>query len=717
MNNHAPNHLFLPAAALTALGLITAAFAQTPLPIYEPFPASYTNAPNNGTTPVPADGPNNYPVRNLGNAPTDALWNLGNAAGGGSAVAVGGAAGLSYPGLWQTATPNIGLFVRTNNTTANRSRGISFPTNTTGKVYASFLLNVQNLPPPDASAWPWHSTPFHRLIAKLDAYATPGVNSSGSSFMAGVWLTTNGTVGLSKANNSAFAVETATPLPLGTTHLLVLRYTFDPSGDDEVALWVNPGSLGVAEGSVPAPTLTLTAGTDATALASFFLYHPASEAAAGFYFDELRIAHTWADVTPTSAPCFPPVISTSPTNQTINEGIGTLLSVTAGGSSPTLQWQVSTNGGATWADATNGIGPTSATYWTPPLAASDSGIKYRVVATVACSGATATSAVATITVTPTPATPVGVVVDDRFVDGVYNNLPYGISNSVWLAGASGSLDASSGEYLLATPPVGTANWLGFLVETNQPIYLAVGRSLKATVVFRGTGIVTNNGGLRVGLFDYADGGTRPAFDGFGNSTGGVGVRGYMVAINYGTNFTGNPFSLYARNNLNVADLMGSIVNFESLGGGPGGYVDAPAFQEGVDYTLELVVSRTSPTSVAFTTTATGGGTNWTHTRVDDTYRYPRFDCLAIRSTGNATSASQFRIAQLRAEVLQAAPAPEPLGVSLVGGNFTLTWANPAFTLQAASEVTGTYTNVPGASSPYTVPASEARKFYRLFWAP
>ena len=41
------------------------------------------------------------------------------------------------------------------------------------------------------------------------------------------------------------------------------------------------------------------------------------------------------------------------------------------------------------------------------------------------------------------------------------------------------------------------------------------------------------------------------------------------------------------------------------------------------------------------------------------------------------------------------------------------WSDPAFTLQAAPEATGTYTNIAGATSPYTVGASDARKFYRL----
>jgi len=52
-----------------------------------------------------------------------------------------------------------------------------------------------------------------------------------------------------------------------------------------------------------------------------------------------------------------------------------------------------------------------------------------------------------------------------------------------------------------------------------------------------------------------------------------------------------------------------------------------------------------------------------------------------------------------------------LNIAKVGNNVVLTW--PAGTLQAASAVTGTYTNVPGASSPYTNSVSGTPKFYRV----
>ena len=52
-----------------------------------------------------------------------------------------------------------------------------------------------------------------------------------------------------------------------------------------------------------------------------------------------------------------------------------------------------------------------------------------------------------------------------------------------------------------------------------------------------------------------------------------------------------------------------------------------------------------------------------------------------------------------------------LTISKIGNNVTLTW--PVGTLQAAPAVTGTYTNVTGAASPYTIPASGSVRYFRL----
>jgi len=58
-------------------------------------------------------------------------------------------------------------------------------------------------------------------------------------------------------------------------------------------------------------------------------------------------------------------------------------------------------------------------------------------------------------------------------------------------------------------------------------------------------------------------------------------------------------------------------------------------------------------------------------------------------------------------------APIPLHVSYAAGNVTLTWADPSFSLQSATNVNGPYTTIVGATSGYTEPVSGTQKFYRL----
>jgi hypothetical protein len=64
------------------------------------------------------------------------------------------------------------------------------------------------------------------------------------------------------------------------------------------------------------------------------------------------------------------------------------------------------------------------------------------------------------------------------------------------------------------------------------------------------------------------------------------------------------------------------------------------------------------------------------------------------------------------------PAPAPLQVEKVyapgvGELLVLTWTNSSFSLQAAPTVTGVYTNIPDAASPFAVAPSGRQGFFRL----
>jgi len=57
--------------------------------------------------------------------------------------------------------------------------------------------------------------------------------------------------------------------------------------------------------------------------------------------------------------------------------------------------------------------------------------------------------------------------------------------------------------------------------------------------------------------------------------------------------------------------------------------------------------------------------------------------------------------------------PIPLNVQRSGNNLVLSWTNSTFALQSAPQPAGLYTNVPAASSPYTIAISGSAKFFRL----
>lgn len=57
--------------------------------------------------------------------------------------------------------------------------------------------------------------------------------------------------------------------------------------------------------------------------------------------------------------------------------------------------------------------------------------------------------------------------------------------------------------------------------------------------------------------------------------------------------------------------------------------------------------------------------------------------------------------------------PIPLNIGSAGANVVLSWGNPSFVLESAPEVTGPYTPVSGATSPYTNTISASQQFFRL----
>jgi hypothetical protein len=57
--------------------------------------------------------------------------------------------------------------------------------------------------------------------------------------------------------------------------------------------------------------------------------------------------------------------------------------------------------------------------------------------------------------------------------------------------------------------------------------------------------------------------------------------------------------------------------------------------------------------------------------------------------------------------------PPHLDFQNLNNQLVLSWTNSAFSLQSAPSVSGTFTNVPGAASPYTNAITGAQQFFRL----
>jgi hypothetical protein len=85
---------------------------------------------------------------------------------------------------------------------------------------------------------------------------------------------------------------------------------------------------------------------------------------------------------------------------------------------------------------------------------------------------------------------------------------------------------------------------------------------------------------------------------------------------------------------------------------------------------------------------------------------------AITSYGT-TGTIRYDLMRVFGDAASVLPSPIPLTIQQVGNSVVLSWTNPAFSLQSASDVTGPYTTISGAASPYTNAVSGAQQFFRL----
>jgi hypothetical protein len=225
--------------------------------------------------------------------------------------------------------PAAGLGIAVIPTGTRKATGVPFngvtgiPVADGNVVYASFLLNVQTLPAANLRIAYMH-------------------NSAASSAGIEAVVSSTGQVGIQKKGSGTTFV-TGTPVANPGTHLVVMRYTFQ-SGNDEVAVWVDPASD--SYGVNPAPTTgafaaTTGGGSDMTSAIAYFMIEAAAVTGPVFWIDEVRIGTTWADVTPTGGPVAPalaPLIT-----QALLSEQGMILRGSNGPASSTYQVLTSSN--------------------------------------------------------------------------------------------------------------------------------------------------------------------------------------------------------------------------------------------------------------------------------------------------------------------------------------------------------------------------------------
>lgn len=102
---------------------------------------------------------------------------------------------------------------------------------------------------------------------------------------------------------------------------------------------------------------------------------------------------------------------------------------------------------------------------------------------------------------------------------------------------------------------------------------------------------------------------------------------------------------------------------------------------------------------------------WESTAINN--NNPNYVAAASGSSYNTGGTVRYDLVTVFANNLGSVVTPIPLTVTKLSNRVVLSWSDPSFSLQAAPLVTGTYTNVPGAASPYTNDVSGKTKFFRL----
>src|SRR5271166_1076897 len=298
-------------------------------------------------------------------------------------------------------------------------------TTTTGTAFASVTCSQVQVTVPSATLSPNSGAVGQQnlsvAITGVGTHFSQGVTTA--SFGAGI---TVASLTVASATSATAVVNIAGNAELGASNVtvstnaevLTLVNAFTVTGakpvitQNPVNVTVNAGSTATftaaATGS-PTPTVQWQVSTDggatfnnvAGATATTLSFATTAGQNGNLY--RAVFTNTSGSATTTAATLtvdFAPTVTSNPTNASVAAGSTATFSAAASGNpTPTVQWQVSTDGGATF---TNVSGATATTLSLVAVTAGQNGNQYRAVFTNSVGSATTTAATLTVTTSGTP---------------------------------------------------------------------------------------------------------------------------------------------------------------------------------------------------------------------------------------------------------------------------------------------------------------------------
>ncbi len=446
----------------------------------------------------------------------------------------------------------------------------------------------------------------------------------------------------------------------GSVNKALVVYRFDHTATNtQVRIYVNPALTGLEP-----------AVADGTGTRSAFEFNKIvfkAHALNAGMLDELRIGGTWASVVPIQARTDAPVILTQPTPEVLYPGGTATFTVVAEGA-PTV--------GYAWKKGANPIGTDSPSLTIPNVSAADAA-NYSVTV------ANGYGSVASVSV---PLTVIG--------------MPTGYAAVVMASGpvAYWPLNESVG-------PVAMELWGGY----NGTYVANYTNGVPGPVVTGSTGTAfegLNPSGLDV---PYSPNLNPTVFtvEGWVNPANAAATQTPFCCGQFASPRSGWLFYQSA-SGWNFRTFIGSGTTAAvNLTAGPapvaGVWQHLAASWDGTTarmYVDGVLVGSQSPTTTPKYMPGQSGGFAIGR-RSDNTFNWPGA-VADVALYNRVLTTQEIQSHALNRPLLKAVSS---------GSNVVLTWS--AGTLQSAATVDGTYTTVPGASSPWTVTPSEAKRFYRL----